>query len=142
MKAVLFMAFAAGLGMCGAAAADEAAPPKAPSLADAVQSGHQMFTSDSFGGSGTCETCHLNGGTTEGKTPDGKAIPSLVGAAAHYPRYAAKSEMVITLSRQMARCIKGALQGAPPPPGSKDLVFLETYVASLSKGATMGPQFK
>jgi cytochrome c len=48
---------------------------------------------------------------------------------------------VITLSQQLARCITGGVQGKPPAFGSSEMVDLETYVSSLSKGAIMGQQF-
>jgi thiosulfate dehydrogenase len=140
---------AAALAMA-CAVADAARAAEAPgsgvaaqvgSLQQAVNEGEDLFTHAHFGGSGTCETCHSNGGRTAGKLPNGLPIPSLAGAAADFPRYAARSQAVITLSQQMARCIAGALQGKPPAFGSPDMVYLETYVASLSKGAVMGKQF-
>jgi thiosulfate dehydrogenase len=111
------------------------------SLQHAVAHGATLFAQDSFSGAGTCETCHSNGGRTEGKLPDGHAIPSLVGAAAGFPRFSKHQQSVITLSQQIDHCITGALNGKPPAPGSADLVDLETYVTSLSKGAVMGKQF-
>ena len=101
-----------------------------------------LFAHESFGGAGTCETCHLNGGRDAGKLPNGKAIPSLIGAAAAFPRYSPRVQSVITLSQQIARCIGGALKGTPPAFGSPDLVALDTYITSLSKGVVMGRQFE
>ena len=112
------------------------------SLAQAVRKGADIFAHESFGGAGACETCHSNGGRTAGKAPNGAPIPSLVGAAADFPKYSARSQTVITLSQQMARCIAGALHGNPPAFGSPELVSLEAYLTSLSKGAVMGKQFE
>jgi thiosulfate dehydrogenase len=132
---------AAGL-VCLCVAARAEAPPQAASLADATQQGAGLFTHESFGGSGTCEACHLDGGHAQGKLPDGTAIPSLVGAAAHYPRYDNRSHAIVTLPQQIHNCIEGALQGKAPGFGSPHMVFLETYVTSLSRGTAMGPVTK
>jgi thiosulfate dehydrogenase len=123
-------------------AARAEAPPQAASLEDAARRGASLFTQESFGGSGTCEACHLSGGLTQGQTPDGKAIPSLVGAAAHYPKYASRVHAVITLPQQIQNCISGALQGKAPAFGSPPMVYLETYVVSLSKGVPIGEAAK
>jgi thiosulfate dehydrogenase len=124
--------------VCVCVAARAEAPPQAASLDDAAQQGASLFTHESFGGSGTCEACHLSGGRTQGQLPDGKAIPSLVGAAAHYPKYASRAHAVITLPQQIHNCIAGALQGTPPAFGSPQMVYLETYLVSLSKGTPLG----
>lgn len=110
-------------------------------LAAMAAEGQKLFTSESFGGSGTCETCHLEGGRAPGKLPDGRPIPSLIGAAAHFPRYAPRRGQVVTLTTQIANCIKGALHGTPPAYDSREMTALETYLASISKGAEMGKQF-
>jgi thiosulfate dehydrogenase len=111
-------------------------------MQQAVQKGADLFAHDSFGGTGTCETCHLNGGRTAGRLPNGKAIPSLVGAAASFPRYSPRAQSVVTLSQQIMRCTAGALKGTPPAFGSPELVDLLTYITSLSKGEVMGRQFQ
>ncbi|WP_287786858.1 c-type cytochrome [Acidiphilium sp.] len=111
-------------------------------LQQAVQKGADLFANESFGGAGTCETCHLGGGREAGKLPNGKVIPSLIGAAAVFPRYSPRAGRVITLAEQIGGCIHNALKGTPPAPGSADLVALETYITSLSKGTVMGQQFK
>ena len=126
---------------CGSGGA-RAAEAQSASLQQAVQHGAEMFAHESFGGTGTCEMCHLNGGRTVGSLPDGRPVPSLAGAAAAFPRFSQRSQSVMTLSQQLLRCIAGALQGQPPALGSAELVDLETYVTSLSKGSVMGEQFK
>ena len=123
----------------GVARADEAA---VTSLEQATQRGAEIFAHESFGGSGSCEACHLSGGRTEGKTPSGRTIPSLVGAAGTFPRFSQRSHSVVTLPQQMARCIGGALKGKAPDFDDPEMVYLETYIASLSKGTVMGAQFK
>jgi thiosulfate dehydrogenase len=118
------------------------APAGEAAIQQAVQKGADLFAHDSFGGAGNCEVCHLNGGRDAGKVPNGKAIPSLIGAAASFPRYAPRKQSVITLQQQIMSCIGGALKGTPPAFGSPEMVALETYITSLSKGVAMGPQFK
>jgi thiosulfate dehydrogenase len=125
------------LGAGPAWAADEGAA----ALAAMAEEGHKLFTSESFGGSGTCETCHLQGGLSEGQLPNGQKIPSLKGAAAGFPRYVPRRHQVVTLTTQIANCIKGALHGTPPAYDSREMTALETYLASISKGAEMGKQF-
>lgn len=104
-------------------------------LEKAIQDGKQLYTHETFGGNGrTCETCHINGGIGSGKTPDGKAIPSLTNAAAVFPRFNVKADKVFTLQDQVRACVKGALQGTPPGYDSDALTGLVSYVTSLSQG--------
>lgn len=104
-------------------------------LEKAVQDGRQLYAHETFGGNGrTCETCHVNGGNGPGKTPDGKAIPSLANAATVFPRFNAKANKVFTLQDQVRACVKGALQGTPPAYDSDALTGLVSYVTSLSQG--------
>jgi thiosulfate dehydrogenase len=141
----LLAAAAIGLACIGpleTRAAKAAADTEVNSIQQAVQRGADIFAHDQFGGVRTCETCHFNGGRAAGRLPDGEAVPSLVGAAAAFPRFAPRLQSVITLSQQLDLCIAGGLQGKPPAPGSPELVDLETYVTSLSKGVVMGQQFK
>jgi thiosulfate dehydrogenase len=121
---------------------------KATSLADAARLGEQIFASDTFGGKrtfngqpATCASCHSNNGKSEGKLPNGAAIPSLVGAAAGFPKFNARTNEIVTLEGQVTRCVKGALQGTPPAADSAEMANLITYLTSLSKGAVMGHQF-
>jgi thiosulfate dehydrogenase len=139
----LIAAFAAGI-VCiwsfGAGAAEQAGAEISP-IQKVVQQGADIFAREQFGGAGTCETCHANGGRTAGQLPNGMAIPSLVGAAAGFPRFSQRQQSVTTLAQQIRRCVAGGLQGSPPAFGSPQMVDLETYITSLSKGAVMGTQF-
>jgi thiosulfate dehydrogenase len=132
------------LRMSAACAADGSArgSTEVNSIQQAVQKGAEIFSHEKFGGVRTCETCHVNGGRTAGTLPNGAAVPSLAGAAAAFPKYSSRLQSVITLSRQLARCVTGGVQGKPPAFGSSEMVDLETYVTSLSKGAIMGQQFE
>jgi thiosulfate dehydrogenase len=130
-------------------AATATATAKVNSLEEAVQQGAHIFASDSFGGKRTfkgqqvtCAACHSNGGKTEGTLPNGARIPSLIGAAAEFPKFIPQKHEVITLEQQLVRCIRGGLQGKPPASDSPQMVDLITYLTSLSKGSVMGKQFK
>lgn len=121
---------------------------KATSLDEAVQQGAQIFDSDSFGGKqmfrgqpATCASCHSNNGKTEGVMPDGTRLPSLVGAAAAFPKFSPEKHEIITLEQQVMDCITGGLQGEPPTYNDLRVVDLITYLTSLSKGSVMGKQF-
>jgi thiosulfate dehydrogenase len=118
------------------------------SLDDAVQSGAEIFASDTFGSQkkfngqpASCASCHGTTGKTEGRTPNGTPLPSLIGAAATFPKFDGQNSEVITLEEQVMRCIKGGVQGEPPAYNSPEIVNLVTYLTSLSKGAAMGKQF-
>ena len=123
-------------------AAEMAAGTEVNPIQQAVQRGADIFAHDQFGGVRTCETCHFNGGRAAGKLPNGEAVPSLIGAAAAFPRFAPRLQSMITLSQQLDRCIAGGLEGKPPAFGSAKMVDLETYITSLSKDVVMGQQFK
>lgn len=142
MTPQLLAAAAIGLVCIGPLDTSAAAGTDVNSIQQSVQRGADIFTHDRFGGVRTCEACHANGGRAAGELPNGQAVPSLVGAAAAFPRFAPRLQSVITLSQQLGLCIAGAVQGTPPPLGSPALVDLETYVTSLSKGVVMGQQFK
>jgi thiosulfate dehydrogenase len=119
----------AALAVPGAASAAD------PQLEQAIAQGKQLFTHQSFGGNGRdCESCHLSGGTTAGKLPNGKAIPSLTNAAAIFPRYNERMHKVIQLSDQIRSCIANAIQGTPPAYGGDQLNALASYVTSLAQG--------
>lgn len=139
--AAIALVFAA-VAMVPMAAA--AAPPPTPANSpdQAAAQGLAIFSHDKFGGVMTCSSCHLNGGTTLGKVPGGGMIPSLKGAASQFPRYNPRAKRVVTLEQQIAMCIEGRLRGKAPPAGSPQMTDLTAYLVKLSKGWTMGKQFK
>ncbi|MHB1566839.1 MAG: c-type cytochrome [Acidiferrobacter sp.] len=115
----------------------------APSaLALAVKTGAHIFTTDSFGGHEqsfrgrhtTCATCHINGGRTMGRLPNGKRIPSLTNAVAIFPRYNPHMRRVITLETQIRACVQNGLLGHPPAYGSTTMVDLVSYLGALAHG--------
>ena len=100
----------------------------------AVATGAHLFATATFGGNGrTCETCHKDGGKAPGQLGERK-LPSLLNAAAIYPRFSPDAGKVITLEGQLRSCIKGGLAGTPPEPGSPDLVAIASYLGSIAKG--------
>lgn len=138
-----------------AAFAGSAPAGPATSLQQAVRQGAWIFAHDRFGGTRiwtpdmafksqpmTCQACHTNGGRTEGTMPSGGHLPSLIGAGADFPKYVPRKHEVFTLQRQLVHCIRAGLGGKAPPYDSPQMVDLTVYLDSLSKGVTMGRQFK
>jgi thiosulfate dehydrogenase len=122
--------FGAALLLSAAQPAGAAETP----LETAVATGAHLFATATFGGNGrTCESCHLEGGKAPGQLGERK-LPSLLNAAAIYPRFSRGAGQVVTLEGQVRSCIKGALAGTPPEPGSPDLVAITAYLGSIAKG--------
>lgn len=106
-----------------------------PQLEKAILQGKNSFSHNTFGGNGkVCESCHIAGGKELGKLPNGKSIPSLVNAAAIFPRFRQKDDRVITLTDQVRSCVAMALQGTPPEYGSEELNSFVSYITSLAQG--------
>ena len=104
-------------------------------MQNAIKYGSTLFASTSLGSRGnSCMTCHRGGGRSEGMLPNGKSIPSLIGAAATFPHYNKRAGRVITLDMQVNSCIKNALLGKALPYDSKKMVALVSYLTSLSQG--------
>ncbi len=130
------------------------ATAKVSSLEQAAAQGAQVFANDTFGTRQTwvppnafnshlmtCAACHTDGGRPEGSTPAGQPIPSLIGAAARYPKFKGKKREVYTLERQIVHCVRAGILGKPPAYDSPEMVDLVAYLTQLSRGATMGTQF-
>ncbi len=154
------VAFAVAL-MASAGNAYAAVPPKAgpihvrpaTTMEQAVEDGGKIFARDSFGSKQTwvpsgafnshlmsCAACHTGGGLTEGVTPSGAHLPSLIGAASNYPKFKAKKHAVYTLERQIVHCVRAGIMGQSPGYDSPEMVDLVVYLTALSKGAAMGHQ--
>jgi len=104
-------------------------------LEKAIGQGKELFSHSTFDGNGkVCESCHLEGGTSPGKLPNGKVIPSLTNAAAIFPRFNTNSNKVILLEDQVRSCAANALQGNPPAYGSEQLNSIVSYITYLSQG--------
>ena len=129
------------------------ATARVSSLEQAAEQGAQVFANDTFGTKQTwvppnafsnhlmtCAACHTAGGRPEGTTPAGQHIPSLIGAAAKYPKFKGKKHAVYTLERQIVHCVRAGIMGKPPGYDSPEMIDLVVYLTALSKGATMGHQ--
>ena len=130
------------------------ATAKVSSIDEAAAQGAQIFANDSFGSKQTwvprnafsshamtCAACHTDGGKREGATPSGAHLPSLIGAAAKYPKFKAKKHAVYTLERQIVHCVRAGIMGKPPGYNSPEMIDLVAYLTQLSRGASMGQQF-
>ncbi len=101
----------------------------------AIHEGGQLFAAASLGVNGeSCMTCHRGGGRVEGMLPTGKKIPSLIGAAASFPRYNERAGRVITLGMQINSCITNGLHGMPLSYDGPKMVALISYLTDLSQG--------
>jgi len=111
-----------------------------PALQQAIERGANNFAHNGFAGNGrVCETCHVGGGMQPGHRPDGAPMPSLMNAAAVFPRMSRDGSGIITLSDQIHNCIDGAIEGKVPAYGSDELNSLALYVTSLSRGKPVEP---
>lgn len=90
-----------------------------------------------------CASCHPGGGTTggEAETPmaselTGKPyklpIPSLIGAAATFPKYKVPNDAVITVGDMANNCIMMFMMAQPLDPKSYEFKAISAYVTSLS----------
>ncbi len=111
----------------------------------AIKWGEQLFNDPkalSTNGQ-ACASCHPGGGTTGGEaaTPmksevTGKPyllpIPSLIGAAATFPKFKVPNDAVIDLTDMANNCIMMFMAAQPLPKNSPEARALTAYVASLS----------
>ena len=164
-RLALAFALAAVCGAARAAAVAKAHPmtvQPATSMEQAIEDGARIFAQDSFGTQQTwvpegafgshlmsCAACHTAGGVPVGITPAGQHIPSLIGAAAEFPKlklkknaveYKSKQRSIYTLQRQIAHCVRAGVMGKPPAYDSPEMVDLVVYLTALSKGSVMGRQ--
>ena len=112
---------------------------------EGVEQGRGLFNSTSLGTSNTsCNSCHpgcaSNGGSTQipmalsnGARPS-LPIPTLVGAAATFPKYKVPNDSVITLAVMNNNCLQMFMKGSPLDLAGEDSRHLAAYVASLSNG--------
>lgn len=132
-KKTWWMAASAIAACCGSSAASAATSQYA--MHEAIQEGAQLFASSALGTNGmSCMTCHRAGGRTEGRLPNGKRIPSLIGTAATFPHYNQRSGRVVTLEMQLEHCVQAGLGGKPLAYDSPKMVALLSYLTSLSQG--------
>lgn len=106
----------------------------------AIEKGKALFNDPKLGGGTTglsCNSCHPAGKTTGGeaeamgmKIP----IPTLIGAAATFPKFKMGAKKVITADMMNNMCIMTFLKGKPLALDSDEAVALSAYVHSLSEG--------
>ncbi len=112
---------------------------------EAIKMGEKLFNDGkalSTNGQ-ACASCHPGGGSTggEAETPmaseaTGKPyklpIPTLVGAAATFPKYKVPNDAVVDLTDMQNNCIMMFMAAQPLDKGSVEARALTSYVASLS----------
>ncbi len=75
----------------------------------------------------SCASCH------------GDATVSMRGVAARYPAYDARERMPLTLAQRIVICRQRNQWALAPPPESRELLSLESYVALQSRGMPIAP---
>jgi cytochrome c len=111
--------------------------------------GKKLFndTTLGMGKSGqSCASCHSEGGTVGGASEmEWKgmkmkvAIPTLKGAAAHFPKPMGPMKAVVTVAGMDNMCIMTFLKGMPLDLNSQAATDLEAYVTSFSVGRRLEP---
>jgi thiosulfate dehydrogenase len=79
----------------------------------------------------SCGNCHLNAGQKD------RALP-LVGVAAIFPDYRARSGRLVSLEGRIRGCFQRSLNGTAPDEGSPELLALSAYITWISRGQPMG----
>lgn len=122
----LFLLAYAGNGKLATAQMD----PKAE-LMKSVERGKALFMDATLGTSGmSCNSCHPEGGTKEGKMGE-KTIMPFDNLAAKYPKYITSAKRVMTLDQMINWCIVKAMKGEALAWDSQKLTDLTAYVASV-----------
>lgn len=118
----------------GAIAFDPPRPEDAPAdLREAVTYGHALFTDtvrrlpDHVGNRLSCTNCHFDGGRS-------KEGISLVGVAAVYPRYRARTRYATDLVSRTNECFQRSMNGKPLEPESREMQALIAYYQWISRG--------
>lgn len=118
----------------------ESAIPAGPD-GDMIRLGAQVFTQTGryaqayIGNALTCANCHLD----RGRKPDSAPMWA---AYVRYPRYRKKNDKVNTMTDRIQGCFTFSMNGKPPPPDSKPMVALVSYLHWLATGAPVGVDLK
>jgi len=105
----------------------------AAKLAKSIENGKKLFNDKSLGTSGmTCNSCHMEGGTKEGKMGD-MVVPAWDNLAAKYPKYFMMAKRVMTLDQVVQFCVVNPLKGKALAWDDQKLTDLTAYVASVKK---------
>lgn len=113
-------------------------------LEASLKRGEKLFNDNTLGKNSTgtsCATCHPKGGSSGGAADmewKGQAmkvaIPTLIGAAASFPKPIGPMKVVSTVGGQNNMCIMTFLKGTPLDLNSQEATDLQAYVYSLSDG--------
>jgi thiosulfate dehydrogenase len=112
--------------------------------ANSIASGKEAFNTALGRNQQTCNACHPGGGTTGGEAEipmKGRfemnpklPIPTLIGAAARFPKYKVPNDAVITIEQMNNNCIKMFMMGDGLELMSQKARDLAAYVSTLSNG--------
>lgn len=112
--------------------------------AEVMRIGKELYNDADLGKKGlSCNSCHPGGGTTGGEAeikkkmghgPYKLPIPSLIGAAAHFPKFKIPNNEVISLAHMDNNCIRMFMGGKRLPLNSPESFYLAAYVSSFSDG--------
>ncbi len=118
-------------------------------LEAAVERGKRLFNDETLGNNTTrksCASCHKDGGTVGGAAEmEWKGmkmkvnIPTLKGAAAHFPAVRGPMKAVVDLAGMNNMCIMTFLKGTPLDKNSQEAADLVAHVTSLSIGKKLEP---
>ena len=113
--------------------------------------GKELFSNTSLGTNGqSCASCHPGGGTTGGtvNTPmkselTGKPyelpVPSLVGAAATFPKFKVPNDRVVSVQEMSNNCIMMFMAARPLGLDTAESQALTSYLYTLSEGDPVEP---
>lgn len=112
-------------------------PEQAPlSIRESVMRGYHIFINTGYYAPGyahnelSCSNCHFCGGDTLGGKNGGI---SLVGVTTEYPQFSKRAGKVISLSERINNCFQRSMNGKAPPPDSRIMKDLLTYLSWISK---------
>lgn len=110
---------------------EEAKMDPAMELAKSVERGLALFGDKKLGTSGkTCNDCHMEGGTQDGKMGD-MTLKAFDNLAAHYPKYFMMGKRVMTLDQVVNFCVTTPLKGEALAWDDQRLTDLVAYCASV-----------
>lgn len=122
---------------------------KPDTLEAGIKRGEQLFYNEKLGGNTSrksCGTCHDGGGTVGGaaqmkwKGMTMKVnIPTLKGAAAHFPKPMGPMKALVDLESMNNMCIMTFLKGRPINKNTQQSIDLAAYVTSFSRGKKLQP---
>ena len=122
---------------------------KPDTLEASIMRGEKMFNNPKLGKNETgqsCATCHSGGGSIGGAAEMSwkgmtmkVAIPTLKGAAVHFPAIRGPMKRIADLADMNNMCIMTFMKGLPLNKNMRPAVDLQSYVASLSKGKRFKP---